>query len=137
ETSCRIKARIVAQDERETGERIILNYGHTFGHAIETGAGYGEWMHGEAVAAGMVLAARLSTQVNGLPAADAARIGELLRQLTIRCDAPAMDFAQWMTLMRRDKKVQGSAIRFVLLAALGRAQVRDDITDAQLRTLLA
>ena len=76
--SCDIKAAIVARDERETGVRALLNFGHTFGHAIETGAGYGAWLHGEAVAAGMVLAARLSARVYGLPERDVARIAALL-----------------------------------------------------------
>jgi 3-dehydroquinate synthase len=126
-----------ARDERETGERAYLNFGHTFGHAIETGAGYGEWMHGEAVAAGMLIAARLSVQVNGLPATDVARIAALLRRLDIRSDAPRMEFAQWMTLMGRDKKVDGSAIRFVLLQRVGRAQLRSDVSEAALREVLA
>ena len=78
---CRIKAGVVARDERETGERAHLNFGHTFGHAIETGAGYGEWLHGEAVAAGMVLAARLSARIAALPPADAERIVALLARL--------------------------------------------------------
>jgi 3-dehydroquinate synthase len=134
--SCRIKAEIVARDERETGERAFLNYGHTFGHAIETGTGYGEWMHGEAVAAGMVLAARLSARINALPERDVARIAALLQRLAIRTDAPRMDFAKWMALMRRDKKVEGAAIRFVLLEALGRAQLRGDVPDDALRELL-
>ena len=76
--SCRIKAEIVAADERETGERALLNLGHTFGHAIEAGLGYGEWLHGEAVAAGMVLAARLSARLGLLAAADVARLSALL-----------------------------------------------------------
>ena len=76
--SCRIKAEIVARDERETGERALLNFGHTFGHAIEAGLGYGEWLHGEAVAAGMVLAAQTSARLGALPEADVARLTALL-----------------------------------------------------------
>ncbi len=136
-TSCRIKAGIVARDERETGERAYLNFGHTFGHAIETGAGYGEWTHGEAVAAGMVIAARLSVEASGLPAADAARIAALLREVGLRTDPPRMAFERWMTLMQRDKKVEHAAIRFVLLAAIGRAQLRSDIAQPALRAVLA
>jgi 3-dehydroquinate synthase len=135
-TSCRIKAEIVARDEREAGERAFLNFGHTFGHAIETGAGYGEWMHGEAVSAGMVIAARLSARIGGLPQHDVQRLTALLERLAIRTAPPAMDFAQWMTLMRRDKKVEGSTIRFVLLERLGRAVLRDDIGEEMLRAVL-
>jgi 3-dehydroquinate synthase len=134
--SCRIKAEIVARDERETGERAFLNFGHTFGHAIETGTGYGEWLHGEAVAAGMVLAARLSARVNGVPERDVARIAALLQKLAIRNEAPRMDFAKWMTLMRRDKKVEDAAVRFVLLERLGRAQLRADVQEEMLRAVL-
>ena len=136
-TSCRIKAEIVARDERETGERALLNFGHTFGHAIETGAGYGEWMHGEAVSAGMVIAAKLSARIHGLPQHDVERLKALLDRLAIRTDQPAMDFTQWMTLMRRDKKVEDAAIKFVLLERLGRAQLRNDISEEMLRTVLA
>ncbi|MEP7064222.1 MAG: 3-dehydroquinate synthase [Betaproteobacteria bacterium] len=134
--SCRIKAEIVARDERETGERVFLNFGHTFGHAIETGTGYGEWLHGEAVAAGMLLAARLSARVNGVPECDVARIAALLQKLAIRHEAPRMDFSKWMTLMRRDKKVEDAAIRFVLLEKLGRAQLRGDVPEEALRAVL-
>jgi 3-dehydroquinate synthase len=136
-TSCRIKADIVARDERETGERAHLNFGHTFGHAIETGAGYGEWLHGEAVSAGMVLAARLSAMINGLPQRDVECIAALLHRLDIPTAPPRMAFAQWMALMRRDKKVEREAIRFVLLERLGRAQLRSDVSDEALRSLLA
>jgi 3-dehydroquinate synthase len=135
--SCRIKAGVVARDERETGERIHLNFGHTFGHAIETGAGYGEWLHGEAVAAGMVVAAKLSARVDGLPQADVERIVALLERLQLPAAPPRMDFARWMTLMRRDKKVESAAIRFVLLPQLGRAHVRGDVGEDALRAVLA
>jgi 3-dehydroquinate synthase len=126
-----------ARDERETGERAHLNFGHTFAHAIETGTGYGEWLHGEAVAAGMVLASRLSVASDTLAAADAARIERLLARLALPVAPPRMPFERWMTLMRRDKKVADAAIRFVLLPALGRAHLRADIGEPALRAILA
>jgi 3-dehydroquinate synthase len=134
---CRIKAGVVARDERETGERAHLNFGHTFGHAIETGTGYGEWLHGEAVAAGMAIAARLSVHSGTLPPVDAERIVALLARLGLPTTPPPMAFALWMTLMRRDKKVADATIRFVLLPELGRAQLRSDIGDEALRVVLA
>ncbi len=137
ERSCAIKAAIVARDERETGERAYLNFGHTFGHAIETGAGYGQWLHGEAVATGMVMASRLSTRVAGLPVAGADRIAALLARLGLPVAPPRMPAAQWLTLMRRDKKVENAAIRFVVLPSLGRAAVRGDITDDEVEAVLA
>jgi 3-dehydroquinate synthase len=137
EVSCRTKADIVARDERETGERAHLNFGHTFGHAIETGAGYGEWLHGEAVAAGMVLAARLSMRTDGLPAADAARIEALVAKLGLPTAPPPMPLAQWLTLMRRDKKVADAAMRFVVLPELGRARLAADIGAESLASVFA
>ncbi len=134
--SCRIKAEVVAADERESGERAILNFGHTFGHAIEAAAGYGEWLHGEAVAAGMVLAAELSRRVTGLPAADAERLALLLAEARLPVAPPKIPTARWIELMSRDKKAQGGAMRFVLLEALGRATVRSDVDPASLRAVL-
>ena len=134
--SCRIKAEIVAADERESGERALLNFGHTFGHAIEAAAGYGEWLHGEAVAAGMVLAAELSRRVTGLPAGDAARLGRLLAEVGLPIAPPRIPPARWIELMARDKKVQGGAMRFVLLEALGKASVHSDVDPALLREVL-
>jgi len=134
--SCRIKAEIVAADERESGERALLNYGHTFGHAIEAAAGYGAWLHGEAVAAGMVLAAELSRRVTGLPAADAERLARLLAEVGLPVAPPRIPQARWIELMSRDKKAQGGAMRFVLLEALGRASVHSDVDPAQLREVL-
>jgi len=136
--SCRIKAAIVAADERESGERAILNFGHTFGHAIEAATGYdGSWLHGEAVAAGMVLAAELSARVATLPAADSGRIAKLVERAGLPTRAPALGAGRYLELMARDKKVQAGAIRFVVLEALGRATVRSDIPASTLRTLLA
>ncbi|HEV8501017.1 MAG TPA: 3-dehydroquinate synthase [Casimicrobiaceae bacterium] len=133
---CRIKAGVVARDERETGERAHLNFGHTFGHAIETGTGYGEWLHGEAVAAGMVLAAKLSARTDGLAAADVARITVLLARLGLPVAPPRMEFARWMSLMQRDKKVEGAAIRFVVLPRLGQARLRGDVASEVLREVI-
>src|SRR5437867_7880225 len=104
--SCRIKAEIVAADELETGERAILNFGHTFGHAIEAGSGYGSWLHGEAVAAGMVLAARLSVRVSGLSAGDSDRLRALLERAGLPTQAPSLGAERYLELMARDKKVE-------------------------------
>jgi 3-dehydroquinate synthase len=135
-TSCMIKAAIVAIDEREAGMRALLNFGHTFGHAIETHAGYGTWLHGEAVGAGMVLAARLSVRVRGLPDADVDRLGALLQRLAVPTQPPSMPLARWLDLMGRDKKVAAGRLRFVLLDALGRAVVTDDVSEPELGALL-
>jgi 3-dehydroquinate synthase len=136
--SCRIKAAIVAADERESGERAILNFGHTFGHAIEAATSYdGSWLHGEAIAAGMVLAAELSVRVEGVPAADCARVRKLVERAGLPTRAPALGAGRYLELMARDKKVEAGAIRFVVLEALGRAMVRSDIPPSTLRTLLA
>jgi 3-dehydroquinate synthase len=135
--SCRIKADIVVADEREQGERALLNFGHTFGHAIETAAGYGTWLHGEAVAAGMIMAAKLSERATGLPAADRARLEALAVRARLPVAPPALSASRWRELMARDKKVEGGAVRFILLAALGRALVTSDVRDADLAAVLA
>ena len=135
--SCRIKAEIVAADEREAGERALLNFGHTFGHAIETGVGYGEWLHGEAVAAGMVLAARLSERLGAIDGADVERLRRLLERAGLPVDAPRLGADRYLTLMGRDKKVVAGAMRFVLLGAHRRsAFVTADVPDAELRAVL-
>jgi len=136
-TSCAIKATIVAADEREGGVRALLNFGHTFGHAIEAHAGYGTWLHGEAVGAGMVLAARLSARVLGLPPADVDRLAALLRRLGVPVVPPCIPVARWMDLMARDKKVAAGRIRFVLLDALGHAVVTDAVPPEELAAVLA
>jgi len=135
--SCRVKAEVVGSDERETGERALLNLGHTFGHAIETAAGYGAWLHGEAVAAGMVVAARVSELACGMAAADTARLSALLARAKLPVAPPAIAFDRWMALMGRDKKVERGAIRFVLLERIGLARVTDAVTPAMLRAVLA
>jgi 3-dehydroquinate synthase len=134
--SCRIKADIVAGDERESGERALLNFGHTFGHAIEAATGYGSWLHGEAVAAGIVLASRLSVQAAGLPVAAAERVTALVRRARLPTDAPRLGLTTWLESMAHDKKVDSGALRFVLLETLGRATIRGGIAAEQLAAAL-
>jgi 3-dehydroquinate synthase len=128
--ACAIKAAIVAKDEREQGPRALLNLGHTFGHAIEAGMGYGEWLHGEAVAAGMVMAARLSARVGTIDARVVERLAALLRRARLPVDGPVLGAQRYLELMGRDKKVVGGALRFVLLERLGHAMVRGDVSDS-------
>jgi 3-dehydroquinate synthase len=122
--SCEIKAEVVGADERESGRRAILNFGHTFGHAIEAGLGYGEWLHGEAVGCGMVLAADLSARLGLIDAGYVARLRRLIEALGLPVRAPALGADRWLDLMRLDKKAEGGEIRFVIIEAPGRAGVR-------------
>jgi len=119
--SCELKAYVVSQDERESGLRAILNFGHTFGHAIEAGLGYGQWLHGEAVGCGMVQAAELSAAALGLPRDSVERVRALVQAIGCPVVPPAMDAAQWLDLMQVDKKTEGGQLRFVLLPEIGRA----------------
>jgi len=128
--SCELKAQVVGQDERESGLRAILNLGHTFGHAIEAGLGYGEWLHGEAVGCGMVQAAELSARVAGFPAADVARVRELVRAIGCPVIAPDLGAERWLSLMQVDKKTEGGEIRFVLMPRIGQALTRTAPEDA-------
>ncbi len=121
---CRIKAEVVAQDETESGLRAILNFGHTFGHAIEAGMGYGAWLHGEAVGAGMVLAADLSVRLGLLAPADAERLARLIARARLPVKAPDLGAARWAELMQVDKKAEGGSVRFVLLQGLARPVIR-------------
>jgi len=125
--SVEIKAGIVAQDERETGERALLNFGHTFGHAIEAGLGYGAWLHGEAVAAGMVMAADLSRRLGHLSEADALRIRTLLQRAGLPVTVKGMTPQRMLELMSVDKKARDGRVRFVLLERLGAAILRGDV----------
>jgi 3-dehydroquinate synthase len=137
EHSCRIKAEIVAADERESGQRALLNLGHTFGHAIETGTGYGTWLHGEAVAAGMLMAADLSARHGWLDAAAVERITALLQRAGLPIHPPKeMDAAQFSRLMAVDKKVIDSGLRLVLLKSIGEAVVTSDFEDRLLQKTL-
>ena len=133
--SCEIKADVVSHDEREAGLRAILNFGHTFGHAIEAGMGYGQWLHGEAVGCGMVLAAQLSTELGLIDVALAQRIERLVARAGLPVQAPRMAGERWLELMRHDKKAQGGEIRFVLIGAPGRAVVRSAPDEAVLRVI--
>ncbi|MBV8465109.1 MAG: 3-dehydroquinate synthase [Burkholderiales bacterium] len=134
ERSCQNKARIVAADEHETGVRALLNLGHTFGHAIEAGLGYGSWLHGEAVGAGMLLAARASQLLGDLAQADVARIEQLLVRAGLPVEAPPLGIEKWLSLMAQDKKVEAGKVRFVLLKHLGQAYIGP--LDASLLTQL-
>jgi len=124
--SCEIKAEVVGADEREQGLRAILNLGHTFGHAIETAAGYGNWLHGEAVAAGMVMAADLSTRLGWLPVTDRDRAIHLLQRFHLPVDPPRIGAERARELMGMDKKVLEGKLRLVLLRSLGKADVVSD-----------
>lgn len=135
--SCEIKAEVVAQDERESGLRAILNLGHTFGHAIENAQGYGTWLHGEAVGAGMCMAARLSELEGHIAAADVARIREIMTRAGLPTHAPqGMTLPQFQHLMGIDKKVLDGKMRLVLLERIGRAVVKADFSPANLQQTL-
>ena len=135
--SCRIKAGIVVADERESGVRALLNFGHTFGHAIETASGYGSWLHGEAVAAGMIIAARLSERALGLAPSATAKLHALTARAKLPVAPPSMPVQRWRELIARDKKVEGGAVRYILLSALGQAIVTSDVKDSDLAAVLA
>ena len=113
-SSARIKARVVSADEREAGARELLNFGHTFGHAIEAGLGFGTWLHGEAVACGMVLGAKAACRLGLVSEAQAGRIERLVASAGLPVAPPSMSIDRWLELMRHDKKVRGGAIRLVL-----------------------
>jgi len=135
ERSCTNKAEVVAADEYETaseGGRALLNLGHTFGHAIETGLGYGGWLHGEAVAAGTMMAAELSRRLGWLPAADVARVRALLLRAGLPVKGPDLGAARYLDLMSHDKKVIAGSLRLVLLKALGSAVTCADAPREQI-----
>ncbi len=137
--SCENKAEVVAADEKEAGQRALLNLGHTFGHAIEAGMGYGNWLHGEAVAAGTMLAADLSRRLGNLGQADVDRIARLFRRAGLPVLAPNLGEASYMESMGVDKKVEGGKIRFVLFRKLGEAYMaalRDNTEQAALQATL-
>jgi 3-dehydroquinate synthase len=135
--SCRNKAEVVAADEHEGGVRALLNLGHTFGHAIETAAGYGNWLHGHAVAAGTLLAAETSLGLGWIGEADVARIEALLRRAGLPVRAPDFGVERYLELMAQDKKVEAGRIRFVLLKALGEAVISAAVPPELLRRVLS
>ena len=134
--SCELKAEIVGEDERETGVRALLNLGHTFGHAIEAGLGFGTWLHGEAVAAGSVLSANLSQRMGLLGEADLARIVALFRKAKLPTQAPGLGVARYLELMGLDKKVEQGRLRLILLERIGSAFVTADFPQESLESVL-
>ncbi|MDD4929355.1 MAG: 3-dehydroquinate synthase [Gallionella sp.] len=134
--SCQNKAEVVALDERESGERALLNLGHTFGHAIESGMGYGVWLHGEGVAAGTVMAADLSQRMGWISEQDVARIRTLFQRAGLPVAGPALGIEIYLHLMGMDKKVEGGKMRFVLLKTIGHAVICADVPEDLLRQTL-
>lgn len=135
ERSCANKAEVVAADEFETakdGGRALLNLGHTFGHAIETGMGYGQWLHGEAVAAGAMMAAQLSQRLGWLSAVDVDRIRTLLARAGLPVTGPNLGAARYLELMSHDKKVIAGSLRLILLRALGDAVTAADVPQQEI-----
>jgi len=135
--SVSIKAEIVAQDERESGLRQLLNFGHTFGHAIETGLGFGAWLHGEAIAAGMAMAADLSSQLGSLSGADTGRIRALLGRAGLPVAASGVGPQRMLQLMSVDKKARAGRVPFVVLQGLGAAMLRTDVPPAAIERTLS
>jgi len=127
ERSCRNKAEVVAADETEQGERALLNLGHTFGHAIETGLGYGQWLHGEAVAAGTMMAAELSHRLGWIDGGIVTRIEHLFERAGLPTRGPALGAPRYLDLMAHDKKVEAGRLRFVLLRGIGQAVVTGEV----------
>ncbi len=134
--SCEIKAWVVGQDEKESGIRAILNYGHTFGHAIEAGLGYGEWLHGEAVGCGMVMAADLSARLGLIDTTTAQRITALIERTGLPIQGPKLGADRYLELMQVDKKAEGGEIRFVVVGPLGQARMQA-APEAMVRDVIA
>ena len=126
--SCENKAEVVIADEREGGVRALLNLGHTFGHAIEAGMGYGNWLHGEAVAAGTMLAASLSQRLGWISEAEVSRIRALFERAGLPVSAPDLGVDAYLEQMAVDKKVESGRMRFVLLKSIGTAVITADVT---------
>ncbi|KGJ89725.1 3-dehydroquinate synthase [Colwellia psychrerythraea] len=137
EKCCKCKADIVASDETEAGVRALLNLGHTFGHAIEAEQGYGNWLHGEAVATGMILAAKLAVAMNLLEVSELRRIEKLITVFDLPVVAPKnMGFDEFIRHMRRDKKNIAGKLRFIIPTAIGQSEIRDDVTQGTLQEIL-
>jgi 3-dehydroquinate synthase len=137
ERCCQCKADIVAKDETEAGVRALLNLGHTFGHAIEADQGYGKWLHGEAVATGMVLAGKLAVAMNLLEVSEYRRMESLISAFDLPIVAPEnMGFAEFIRHMRRDKKNIAGKLRFIIPTAIGKSEIRDDVSQDMLQEIL-
>lgn len=139
ERSCAMKAEVVAGDELETAAangRALLNLGHTFGHAIEAGLGYGQWLHGEAVAAGMVMAAELSRRLGWLPESDVSRVRSLLEKARLPVAGPTLGASRYLELMAHDKKAQAGKLKLVLLRRLGQAVTWADAAEHDIRAAI-
>lgn len=137
ERSCAIKAEIVAEDERESGIRALLNLGHTFGHAIEVAQGYGSWLHGEAVAVGMVMAADLSCRMEWLSNDDVVRVTDIVSAAGLPVQPPSMSPEQFLHHMAGDKKVLDGQLRLVLLKTIGQAEITADFPHSRLMATLS
>lgn len=135
--SCQNKAEVVARDEHESGERALLNLGHTFGHAIENAMGYGVWLHGEAVAAGTMLAADLSRRMGWLTQAEVQRMHDLLTKAKLPLDAPKLGVEKYLDLMQLDKKVADGKIRLILQQGIGQSVITSDYDADMLRATLS
>jgi 3-dehydroquinate synthase len=135
--SCQNKAEVVARDEHESGERALLNLGHTFGHAIENAMGYGVWLHGEAVAAGTMLAADLSLRMGWLTQAEVKRMHDLLTKARLPLDAPKLGVEKYLDLMQLDKKVSDGKIRLILQQGIGKSVITSDYDAEKLNAVLA
>lgn len=136
--SCKNKAEIVAADEKESGQRALLNLGHTFGHAIETGMGYGNWLHGEAVASGMIIAARLSQKLGWIQPGDVERVIDIIERANLPVTAPEKISPElFIDLMSVDKKVSDGILKLVLYKALGQAVITTDYTQDALKQAIA
>lgn len=135
--SCKIKSAVVSADEREGGIRATLNFGHTFGHAIESGLGYGEWLHGEAVGCGMVMAADLSARLGKISRADAERLKRIIEAMGLPIVPPKLGAQRFMELMQVDKKTEAGQIRYVVLEGIGKARIQQVPDAAVIETLVA
>ncbi|WP_114639457.1 3-dehydroquinate synthase [Polynucleobacter necessarius] len=135
--SCEIKSAVVSADEREGGIRATLNFGHTFGHTIEAGMGYGEWLHGEAVGCGMVLGADLSCRLNYISQAEVQRLTNIIQSMNLPITPPKFGSQRYMELMQVDKKTEGGQIRYVVLENIGKAKIQSVADEQVIETLVA
>jgi 3-dehydroquinate synthase len=135
--SCEIKSAVVSADEREGGIRATLNFGHTFGHAIESGLGYGEWLHGEAVGCGMVMAADLSARLGQISQVDAERLKRIVKSMHLPIVPPKLGTERFMELMQVDKKTEAGQIRYITLGSIGAARIQQVPDTTVIETLVA